>query len=415
METNIDFRWLKSDERFQEMCNQLVVAENPDAKAVDGRGGDMGIDSFVGTLEQPDTIFQYKYFCGRLDSSRKSQIEKSLEVASKRNPRSWILITPLDFTLGESRWFNRLELKYPAIKIEYWGNSKLLAMLLRNPHVLETYFPNKVMERLNELNENVIKMSSSVVGKSSPKPDRNPSNTRTESREGEQIDVIPSWFRAQRAIMERIEKMTSRIAWQQDNDEKSNVQLDDFKEALSDSLCGNDLVITSEICSERSSSRGVWDYVANEILKGRGTNEDILSFLLYEVRAALLLKSYHYVQQMRNEIGPREWLQVVNAFHTRWNRIVSAVRYSGSLEDRLPDDIFDGFVLKEDVDPIDGEKYLNLVYEAVKWHSITRNASNSSFYEEYERTLDNYYRFGRKLLNKANQHKVYKLRRHART
>jgi len=84
------------------------------------------------------------------------------------------------------------------------------------------------------------------------------------------------------------------------------------------------------------------------------------------------------------------------------------------MEEKLVDQVFDYFVLKENVSPLDGEKYIRLVYEAVKWHSISRTPSDDSFPAEYERLLDVYENEAKPLLNKAQHHKPYRLGRHGK-
>jgi hypothetical protein len=223
-------------------------------------------------------------------------------------------------------------------------------------------------------------------------------------------DIIPAWFRIERTIMEKIEKMVSEGETSNSKDKK---RLAEFMVWLDQAICSNSLFVTAKMCSGKY---GPWDYVSREIMKGTGDERDVLLFLLYEVRTALLLKCYRYLQakEQRVEMEPPRWVELVNAFFHRWERITYSTRYSGSLEERLPNDVFSGFVLKEDdLDPSDGEEYILLTYEAIKWHSLTRNVQTNHLFErEYQKALDAYEERGRRLLNKANQHKQYRIGRH---
>ena len=67
----MDFARLLYQERFEDLCKQILRLEFGDVFGVDGRGGDEGTDSFRGTILQQTVIFQFKFFPAKLDATRK--------------------------------------------------------------------------------------------------------------------------------------------------------------------------------------------------------------------------------------------------------------------------------------------------------------------------------------------------------
>lgn len=155
----IDLRHIRGPYKFQEMCNQLVVAEFHKAKAIEGSGGDEGIDAYIGEFSgEITTVFQHKYFTGRLSSSQKKQIEKSLETVHEKHAiQKWILCIAKDFTPSEQKWFDSLEKKYPNTKMDYWNASKIKSLLLTYLNIRESYFPQIDSQRIKEIYEKIVK------------------------------------------------------------------------------------------------------------------------------------------------------------------------------------------------------------------------------------------------------------------
>ncbi len=72
-------------DNFQEMCSQLVLREYPEAKPIDGIGGDAGLDIYKRiSPSKPIVVWQAKLFYDRIKQSQKSQIQDSFSrVAGK--------------------------------------------------------------------------------------------------------------------------------------------------------------------------------------------------------------------------------------------------------------------------------------------------------------------------------------------
>lgn len=152
---DIDLKTLRYPERFHEMCNLLVLAEFSDAKTVEGRGGDEGVDCFIGTFHSPNIIFQHKYFVGRIKHNEKKQICNSLQRACQKRPQKWILLIATDFTPSEQRWFESLQRKYPNTKIDYWGASKITRFLEKYEEIRQKFFPDEVKKAVRELTSSI--------------------------------------------------------------------------------------------------------------------------------------------------------------------------------------------------------------------------------------------------------------------
>lgn len=133
---------------FEELVSQLLTAEL-NAESMDGSGGDEGIDCFL-KKENSDrlTIFQVKYFTGRLNGVRRKQIKKSYDAACRKsNIERWILCVPINPTPAERRWFESLS--NGEAKIEWWGQTKLRVLIAKHPEISKVFFKDDTL-LLNE-------------------------------------------------------------------------------------------------------------------------------------------------------------------------------------------------------------------------------------------------------------------------
>jgi len=67
---SINLKSLESDEKFEKLCNELLMRLLPDLQPVDGRGGDGGLDSFTGKLFGELHVYQYKYFTDAINKKK---------------------------------------------------------------------------------------------------------------------------------------------------------------------------------------------------------------------------------------------------------------------------------------------------------------------------------------------------------
>lgn len=138
----IDFRLL-DPARFEHMCGSLVRAENPRARAVDGRSGDEGLDSFADEIDEPGNhVYQYKYFTGLIRDTQKKEIRESLKTAiDKHSPSEWTLVVATDFDLNALRWWHGQEKKHPDIQMNLIAATELKHLLHKHTEIRQEYFP----------------------------------------------------------------------------------------------------------------------------------------------------------------------------------------------------------------------------------------------------------------------------------
>lgn len=105
----MDFGRLIIPQRFEELCKLLVKYEAADALPVNGRGGDEGTDSYIGTIKNQEVIYQFKFFPEKLDSSQRIKIEKSLAKSLLKKPSKWILLVPANLTKYDWSWWEDLK------------------------------------------------------------------------------------------------------------------------------------------------------------------------------------------------------------------------------------------------------------------------------------------------------------------
>ena len=129
-------------ENFSSLCTCLVMRQFSGAKPVEGRGGDEGIDTFVGDFAGSLRVFQHKYFLSGLKSSQRRQVLSSLDQVTKHHDvTAWTLMLPCDLTPAELRWFDTVRTGHPNIDIDWWGKTKLLSLLAQNRDLAAIFQP----------------------------------------------------------------------------------------------------------------------------------------------------------------------------------------------------------------------------------------------------------------------------------
>lgn len=122
--------WLSLDpNRVERGVQMLLRSKYAGMQSLDGAGGDGGRDAQLITADGR-TVFEVKSF-GRLNSSRKRQIEKSLRKAVESAPdmNRWVLVIPMNRTpsrqgarSSEEAWFaDTLPKVAPGVELSWWG------------------------------------------------------------------------------------------------------------------------------------------------------------------------------------------------------------------------------------------------------------------------------------------------------
>jgi len=138
----IDFKNMRSEKDFEQMCRLLVQAENPDAVAVEANPGDESMDSFEGVIdEQVEHVWQFKHFPHGIGQSQQAQIRKSLKNAiSRHKPKKWTFITSTDLSPPNHRWVKKQQEDFPEVSIVVVSATKVRQMLIRHQGIRKQYF-----------------------------------------------------------------------------------------------------------------------------------------------------------------------------------------------------------------------------------------------------------------------------------
>jgi predicted nucleotidyltransferase len=140
-----------SPAKYEQMVAVLISILHPTARRIDGAGGDGGMDV---RLDAPNGlhIWELKSFVGRVDSSRRRQIEKSLDRALRSNPAKWHLVVPIDPTQSELAWFRELTDK-AGIPLEWLGLNWLGKQMADHPEIPRYFLENGETEAIRLLKE----------------------------------------------------------------------------------------------------------------------------------------------------------------------------------------------------------------------------------------------------------------------
>lgn len=139
--------WEKLNQSDFDRTVELLVTrrykrEHPElsVQAIDGRGGDGGIDIDV---REPVTgkllkIYQLKFFPEGFSGGhrqRRNQIRNSFEKAAALHPPVWALVIPRNFTTNERKWITTL-LKDSGIHPEFVGRAELDSLQADDPNAI---------------------------------------------------------------------------------------------------------------------------------------------------------------------------------------------------------------------------------------------------------------------------------------
>lgn len=139
----INFRNMRSEDEFEEMCRQLVCADNPNAVPVEANPGDESMDAFEGVIdEEVDHIWQFKHFPHGIGRSQQDQIRRSLKDAVQRHkPKKWTLLTSTDLGPNNLRWLKKQKRAFKEIDISIISATRIRELLVRHQEIRKQYFP----------------------------------------------------------------------------------------------------------------------------------------------------------------------------------------------------------------------------------------------------------------------------------
>jgi hypothetical protein len=136
---------LESEKKFEEFCQALLKEEFQRFQAFSAP--DLGMDGYDSDSE---TIFQV-YFPEQ--APRRDKICSDLDKAKGNSwaCKRWVLLLPKNPTPQFLQWFYRDQQPSFPFKLEVWGKTEILALLLKHLGVKEAYFPSELREELRRL------------------------------------------------------------------------------------------------------------------------------------------------------------------------------------------------------------------------------------------------------------------------
>lgn len=155
----VSIDWGRLDQRaFDRVVEALYSAENEDlpldAYAVNGRGGDKGIDIHIrrdGRLTIVQLKFSPEGFSGGFADTRRRQIKQSFRAAMKHSPDEWWLVFPSTATHSERQFVTRLTKSKPEIVIV--DRPALDVLAAKHPDLVKYFERNTLMEAVKVFNK----------------------------------------------------------------------------------------------------------------------------------------------------------------------------------------------------------------------------------------------------------------------
>jgi hypothetical protein len=125
---------------FHRMLTALIKVKQPTATEVRADPGDWGIDTYVGSLVGRVSVWQSKYFHGRIGPSQQAQIRASFTSAMKHandhghTVESWTLCVATTLSAPERKWWEgkarAWRREHPGLRIDLWDEPALRTLLM---------------------------------------------------------------------------------------------------------------------------------------------------------------------------------------------------------------------------------------------------------------------------------------------
>jgi hypothetical protein len=121
---------------FESLIAQLVRLEHDDARRVQVRQGDGGLDVICGSISDALHVWQAKFFHPRFDRHHERSVASSLAAAMTTAAetgavlQTWTLCIPCDLDLKGHKWWSEFVAHHAEIDIRLWARADLEAKLL---------------------------------------------------------------------------------------------------------------------------------------------------------------------------------------------------------------------------------------------------------------------------------------------
>ena len=131
----------QSEQEFQNFCSQLLSAEFDNFQAIEGAGGDGGLDGMIGDtaiqVYYPDkTNRTTKKYKEKIDADIPKLIKTSKQFGAAFN--KWIFVVPDDLRYEVVLHLVKKSTE-TGIQCVHWGASKLTELVNKHPHVKNTF------------------------------------------------------------------------------------------------------------------------------------------------------------------------------------------------------------------------------------------------------------------------------------
>jgi hypothetical protein len=126
---------------FQSLITDLVMLRHPGGSEVAGPGGgDWGIDTYVGKLDDTIVVWQSKFFMAWNGEDQRKQVRNSFKQLMEKSQSegfvvdAWTLCVPCVLSPGEQQWFDRWAAKAKrdhGVEVTLWNGVRLRRFLMQ--------------------------------------------------------------------------------------------------------------------------------------------------------------------------------------------------------------------------------------------------------------------------------------------
>lgn len=152
---------------FEALVASVLRREHPEGYRPDGAGGDGGQD-FVVLGPGGRLVYQIKHFHGRLDRSRRRQVERSIAAVGSKQLRGWVLVVPIDPTESEKAWFGAATAVL-GVPCEWYGLNWLNTQLPKHPDLLVSHLGSagsaraRVQDGLGAIGNDIVRLDDVIA------------------------------------------------------------------------------------------------------------------------------------------------------------------------------------------------------------------------------------------------------------
>lgn len=133
-----------------------------EVQALDGRGGDDGIDIDVIRDGHTEVIYQLKCFpegfSGGFRQTRRTQIKRSFDTAMEQHPYEWVLVVPRKPTNKERSWIRSLA-GDSGVRVKIMGPAQLDAALAKHQDLLDAATREPLLEALRDAGQEHVALA----------------------------------------------------------------------------------------------------------------------------------------------------------------------------------------------------------------------------------------------------------------